>query len=156
MTRRELARCLARLCRATDGAKDWPRPEKALYSDVPTADPDRMLIEAMVGWGDFAPTAPKFQPEEKATRATLADWMHRLGLPADASLKDSGTRPVTRAEAAQALWRALRLSKEWVPGAGTWLQPHNDQDGDGREDLEDPLPLDRNNDNIPDRLQSPI
>jgi hypothetical protein len=71
-------------------------------------------------------------------------------------LSDYGTRSLTRAEAAQHLWRALGLENEWTPAAGTWCQPGGDDDGDGRKDLDDPLPFDRDNNNVPDRLQPPV
>jgi hypothetical protein len=156
MTRRELARVLARLCRALPDTKDWPHHDKPVYADVPADDPDRISIEAMVTWGDFQPTATRFTPDGKATRATLAEWLKRLGLPVAKSLSDYGTRSLTRAEAAQHLWRALGLENEWTPAAGTWCQPGGDDDGDGRKDLDDPLPFDRDNNNVPDRLQPPV
>jgi len=155
MTRRELARVIARLCRALPGAKDWPQHARPVYADVPVDDPDRAFIEAMVSWGEFQPTAKQFSPDGKITRATFADWLKRLGLPVAKSLTDFGTRNLTRGEAAQHLWRALQLQGEWFPEGDRWLQPGGDDDGDGRKDIDDPLPLDRDNNNIPDRLQPP-
>ena len=156
MSRRELARVLARVCRALSLAKDWPRHEMPLYSDVPADDPDRAFIEAIVTWGDFQPTSPSFTPDGKATRAMLADWLKRLGLPVANTLQNYGTRPITRAETAQHIWRALQLEHEWLPTPGAWLRPGNDDDGDGRKDYDDPLPFDRDNNNIPDRLEPPV
>jgi hypothetical protein len=81
--------------------------------------------------------------------------MKRLDLPADSTLANYGTRALTRAEAAMHLWRALRLKAEAHPGSGEWLQPGGDHDGDGRKDLDDPLPFDRDNNGVPDALQPP-
>jgi hypothetical protein len=156
MTRRELARVLSRLCRALTEAKDWPQHDKPLYADVAADDPDRTFIEAMVTWGDFQPTAPRFTPDGKATRNTLAEWLKRLDLPVAKSLTDEGARHLTRAEAAQHLWRAIALEKEWTPKSGVWLQTNGDNDHDGRKDLDDPLPFDRDNNNMPDRLQPAV
>lgn len=156
VTRRELARVLVRLCRALPQAKDWPKNDKPLYEDVAADDPDRASIEAMIAWGEFQPTAPRFTPDALATRATLAEWLKRLGLPVANSLPNFGTLPLTRALAAQHLWRALRMAGEWTPAPSTWLQPTGDDDSDGRNDYDDPLPFDRDNNNVPDRLQPPM
>lgn len=153
MKRRELARVLARLCRALPEAKDWPRNEKPVYEDVATDNSDRAFIEAMISWGDFKPTAPRFNPDGDATRSTLAEWLKRLGLPVAKSLSDNGGLSLSRAEAAIHLWRALRQTGEWFPSAGQWLRADHDDDGDGRTDYDDPLPFDRDNDKVPDRLQ---
>ncbi len=153
MTRREVARLLARLCRALPEAKDWPSNDKPMFADVAANDPDRVFIESMIAWGDFQPTAPRFTPDAPATRATLSEWLKRLGLPVANTLADNGARSLTRAEAAVHLWRALHLRTEWFPAPGKWLQPGGDDDGDGRTDYDDPLPFDRDNNNVPDRLQ---
>ena len=153
VTRRELARALARLYRSLPEAKDWTHLESPLYKDVPLDDPDRALIEGMVTWGDFKPYAKAFNPDAVATRATLFEWLKRLGLPASKSLADNGTQPLICAEALEHLWRALRMKGEWFPPSGQWMKPHGDDDGDGRPDYEDPLPFDRDNNNVPDRLE---
>ncbi len=158
MSRRELARVLVRLCRALPEAPDWPRPARPLYRDVAADDPDRSAIEAMVSWGDFAPLAPSFNPDQPATWATLHAWLTRLRLPVTQGLVDAKDRaglPLARAEAALQLWRVLQLRGEWRPEPARWLQPGGDDDGDGRQDGDDPLPFDRDNNNIPDRLQPP-
>lgn len=156
MTRRELARILTRLCRVLPNAKDWPSLNKPLYSDVTAEDPDRTIIEAMIAWGDFQPTSPQFSPDAKATRATLSEWLKRLKMPVANTLANEGARPLTRAEAALHVWRALRSQSEWQPLPGQWLQAHGDYDGDGIPDYEDPLPFDRDNTNVPDRLKPPV
>ena len=154
--RRELAGLLARLCRLTPGAKDWELRAKPVYGDVPEQDQDRVFIESMVTWGDFSSLGARFNPEGDATRATLADWMKRLDLASDSTLANYGTRALTRAEAAMHLWRALRLKAEAHPESGAWLQHGGDHDGDGRKDLDDPLPFDRDNNGVPDALQPPV
>ena len=155
MSRRELARVVARLCRALPDAMDWSNNEKPVYPDVAIDDPDRIYIESMVGWGYFKLMAPRFTPEGIATRATLAEWLKRLGLPVSKSLADYGSSPLTRALAAQHLWRALQIKGEWFPASAKWLQPNHDDDRDGRQDYDDPLPFDHDNNNVPDRLQPP-
>lgn len=155
MSRRELARVLARTYRALPVTKDWPQLKEALYQDVPAADTDRVFIEALAEWGNAKPTESRFNPDGKATRANLADWLKRLGLPVANTLANNGTRPLSRAEAAEHLWRALQIHGEWMPPSLQWLKPGGDDDGDGRKDYQDPLPFDRDNDNIPDRLQAP-
>lgn len=155
LTRRELARLVSKLCRALPDAKEWPRHDKPVYEDVQTNDPDRAFIEAMVSWGEFQPLASRFTPDSKATRATLAEWLKRLNLPVSNTLPNNGTRTITRAEVAVHLWRALHLKGEWFPARETWLAPGSDHDEDTRLNEDDPLPFDRDNNNIPDRLEPP-
>jgi len=155
MSRRELARLLARACRAMPDARDWPRNQQPVYEDVTATDPDRALIEGLSAWGAFQPDGPRFTPEGKATRALLVDWMRSLGLSVANTLPNNGTRVLTRGEAARHVWRALRTQGEWFPPRGRWLEPGSDDDGDGIKDYDDPLPFDRENNNIPDRLQPP-
>ncbi len=155
ISRRELARVLARACRAMPNAKEWPLNAKPVYQDVTAAGSDRALIEALSAWGGFQPDGPRFTPEGKATRALLVDWMKSLGLSVANTLPNNGTRPLTRGEAAKHVWRALRTQGEWFPPRGQWLHPGSDEDGDGVEDYDDPLPFDRDNNNVPDHLQPP-
>ncbi|MES2737420.1 MAG: FAD-dependent oxidoreductase [Verrucomicrobiota bacterium] len=158
MTRGELAVVLARLHRATVLAKDWPKLSPVTqFTDVPVADPRRPFIEAMVTWGQFGPQQATFQPEGVATWGMLHRWLGCLGLPAAPGLRDADRQgfSLTRAEAAQQLWRSLTLAGEVMPADGTWLQPGGDDDGDGRQDDDDLLPFDRDNNRVPDRLQPP-
>jgi hypothetical protein len=155
MKRRELARLLARVQRALPGAKEWPTNEAPVFSDIPAADVDRPLVEALAAWGALQNPEPRFKPEEPATRVLLAHWLNALGLPVSKSISDNGSRALSRGEAAQHLWRALRLQGEWFPEGGRWFQTEGDDDGDGIADREDPLPFDRDNNNVPDRLQPP-
>ncbi|HEV7406111.1 MAG TPA: FAD-dependent oxidoreductase [Chthoniobacteraceae bacterium] len=158
VTRREVAGALARLCRALPEGKDWPAPAAAaLYGDVPAGDPDRPFIEAMIAWGDFGAQQATFKPDAPLDGATLRRWLTALHLPASPSLtaKGAAARPLNRAEFVDAAYRVLRDRGEWLPTDRTWLQPGGDADGDGRPDLDDALPFDRDNDNVPDRLQPP-
>ncbi|MEN3939957.1 FAD-dependent oxidoreductase [Prosthecobacter sp. SYSU 5D2] len=145
VTRRELACTLTRLHRATRQAKDWPELADAKFSDVPVNKPDRVFIEALISWGDFGPQKSSFDPDAEVTWSTLHGWLTALGLPASPGLLDKDRRdhPLTRAECAQHLWRALCLSEEWIPNASP------------AADSEDMLPFDQEDDNVPDRLQPP-
>jgi hypothetical protein len=154
-TRREAARIMARLCRTLAHANDWPTPSEPVFVDVSSDDPDRPFIEAIASWGITIPTDKRFLPDKPLSARDLAAWLKQLGLPTDRSLGDSNLPNLNRAELAQHLWRALNLSTEWAPPAGAWLSPNGDHDGDGRQDLDDPQPFDRENDNVPDRLQPP-
>jgi len=157
VTRRELAVALAKLCRALPGAKAWPDSKTPRFTDVPAADPDRAHIEAVMSWGDFGKPSPTFQPEGSVDMAVLHRWLTALGLPASPTLLASkySRVPLSRAECVDYLYRILLAKGEMLPAARTWLQPGSDEDGDGRKDHDDALPFDRDNNNLPDRLQSP-
>jgi hypothetical protein len=155
VTRRELAGAVARLCRSLPEAKDWPAIASPLYEDVRADDPDRPFIEAMVTWGSFSPLATKFTPDGTATSATLHEWLKRLGFTPPRSLLLNGKQPLTRAECVDFLYRTLQARGERLPEGNSWLRPGGDDDGDGRENHDDPLPFDRDNDNVPDRLEPP-
>ena len=139
MSRRELARLIARVYRSLPNAKDWPAHATPLYTDVKASDPDRAFIEAMVTWGSFAPLAEKFSPDGSASWSTLHAWLTRLELPVSHGLidgKDHDTAranlPLTRAEAVTHLWRALQLDGESQPSVSS---------------------IDINGNNIPDHLE---
>ncbi len=139
VSRRELACLVARVCRSLPGAQDWPRHSQPLYADVPAGDPGRPFIEAMVSWGDFAPLAGKFMPDEPAAWGTLHAWLSRLKLPASTGLADGKDHniersklPLNRAEVAMHLWRVIQITGEKFPA-----DAFNDHDGD----------------NVPDHLQ---
>ncbi len=140
LSRRELARLLARVCRSLEGAKDWPPTSRPIYQDVPAEDADRAFIEAMVTWGDFAPLATEFHPGKPANWGTLRDWLTRLGLPTSKGLADRGSQPLSRAEAAIQLWRVVQLGQEWMPEFSA-------------HDTTELLPFDDNANNVPDRLE---
>ncbi len=153
VTRRELARALVRLNRALPQAPQWPALGTLRFSDVAAKDVDRASIESLAAWGAINAKDAAFQPEGKADWGTLHNWLSALGLPASKALKTNAKYPLTRAECVQFLYKVLQLRGEWFPEDGKWLQPGGDHDGDGRDDYNDPLPFDRDNNNLPDRLQ---
>jgi hypothetical protein len=157
VTRREVAVSLARLCRSLGDSKDWPALDaKPRFPDLPQDDPDRALIEAFFGWGSFEGKWDKFQPDAKVTWGELNQWFRALGLPEFPSLGGGAAKhSLTRAECVDYLYRVLQRRGEWLSEGKLWLQSGGDEDGDGAGDLEDPLPFDRDNNNIPDRLQPP-
>lgn len=87
---------------------------------------------------------------EPATVASFAQQMKRLGWEVSSTEDATLTRGVLAIE----LWNAIGKLPE-----RTFDTPENvptdgaDTDGDGLDDLEDPLPLDRDNDSVPDRLE---
>jgi hypothetical protein len=156
VTRRELARLMARVCRSMPEAKDWPKlGEMPIYQDVSADDVDRAYIEAMITWGDFQPITTEFHPDGVANWNTLHAWLTRSGLPATKGLLEKGRaeRSLLRGEAAQFLWRAMTQHQgEWMPERGSWLKA--DGDGDGVKNLEDAMPFDADNNRVPDRLEA--
>ena len=75
---------------------------------------------------------------------------------ADKGLAKQKELPLTRGECVRFLWAALQQAGEWQPTAPGYLTPGHDSDGDGIPDLDDALPFDHNNKNLPDRLSSPL
>lgn len=115
VTRGELAGLVTRVCRSLKGAKEWPRTDNPTYQDVGADDPAQPFIETMVIWGDFAPLADKFRPDQPASWSTLHQWLTRLHLPVSNGLRDQPNLPLSRAEAAVQLWRVLQLGGETFP-----------------------------------------
>lgn len=154
MTRRELARVLARVVRAQSNVPQWPSIAAPRFTDVGQDDADRAAIEAICSWG-IVTTEKTFNPDQPADWNTLHRWLVSLKLPANPGLiaKEAANRPLTRADAVIQLWRTLRERGEWLMEDDSWLQADNDHDEDGRSDLDDPLPFDSNNNSIPDRLE---
>ncbi|MCP5554269.1 MAG: FAD-dependent oxidoreductase [Akkermansiaceae bacterium] len=158
VTRGELASALARLCRALPEAKDWPAAAgEPRFTDVSPTDPNRPYIEAMIAWGDFGPQRSTFQPNDPVPWSTLNRWLGALHLPTFPSLAHPrhASQPLNRAECVDYLHRVLLERGESLPDSGFWLVAGQDEDGDGRGNLDDPLPFDRDNNNVPDRLQAP-
>jgi len=162
MTRRELAGVLVRLVRALPDAPPWPDDRKEpLLADVPATAADRAVIEALARWGKLDLAEKRFAPDAPATWDTLRAWLVALQLPVTRTLtvRPPGPpltqRTLLRAECVDFVYRVLQQRGEFFPPERTWLQPNHDDDGDGRNDYDDPLPFDRDNDNVPDRLQPP-
>jgi len=152
VTHRELATTLTRARRLLAKAPEWHRPTAASFADVPTTAPDFVTIESLQAWGVKFAANDKFSSEKPADWKTLHAWMNDLGLNPSVGLKARGNLPLTRAELVQHVWLAIRGRIEDSPLPAEFLQPGHDADGDGREDREDPLPLDRNNNSLPDSL----
>lgn len=153
VTRRELARTLVRARRSLEGTPAFHRTEKPRFTDVGTDDPDRVAIETLYAWG-VQPDADRFRPEETADWNTLHAWMKALAMKPKEDLGRRTEQKVTRAEFAGAVWSAIQNQPEYFPKSDDYLKPDQDADGDGIPDLDDPLPFDRNNDGVPDRLDS--
>ena len=154
MTRRELARVLARVIRARAQSPEWNVASTPRFADVGQDDADRAAIESLCTWG-IVTTDKTFNPDHKADWATLYRWSVALKLSVNPGLfsNDVAQRQLTRADAVVQLWHALRQQGEWLNDDDSWLQPDNDHDEDGRKDLDDPLPFDGNNNGVPDRLE---
>lgn len=157
VTRREVAASLARLCRAIGGSQEWPDyPAKQRFSDLSREDPDCGLIEALFSWGAFEGTWTEFKPDAKMTWQELNQWFRALRLPEFPSLGGGAAKyTLTRSECVDYLYRVLQQRGEVLPKDNSWLTRGGDHDGDGIVDYEDPLPFDRDNDNVSDRLQAP-
>lgn len=159
VTRRELAGVVARAARSLETAKPYHRAAKSLFTDVAANDPDRVYIDSLQHWGALE-KSDRFRPDEPADEQTLATWMRALGWKVNPGLAASGagrggrrqSLPLWRWDLAVQLYAAIEELPEYFPNAPGYLTPGNDADGDGMPDLDDPLPLDRDNNNIPDRL----
>lgn len=154
MTRRELARVLARVIRARSNAPEWKVADAARFGDVGQGDADRAAIESLCAWG-LATTDKNFHPDDRTDWSTLYRWCTALKLKVNPGLfsKDVAQRALTRADAVVQLWHALQAQGEWLSEDDAWLQKEHDHDEDGRKDLDDPLPFDGNNNGVPDRLE---
>lgn len=153
VTRRELARALAKLHRSTALAKPWiPLKEAPRYGDVPAGDSDRPLIESLIAWGDFAAQQPTFHPDQPVDWGTLNRWALALDFQPSPVLSQRKSEPLNRAECVRFLWQMLRDAEAAKPLLQLFLKAGSDVDGDARPDLEDALPWDRDNDNLPDHL----
>lgn len=125
VTPAELVGALTRLGRALNARKEWNPP-----ADV--------AADAGVTWG------------------TLHSWLTAMQLPADKGLARQKALPLSRGECVRFLWAVLQQAGEWQPTvAPGYLTPGHDSDGDGIPDLDDALPFDHNNRNLPDRLNPP-
>jgi hypothetical protein len=110
------------------------------------------LRPSMTAPATGVPTEPADDGEKPATWQFLYDELERLALSPSRGLSAKGKLELTRAELVQHLWAALRDRAPKAEAPPKFLTPGNDADGDGTADLDDALPLDRDNDNLPDRL----
>jgi hypothetical protein len=111
------------------------------------------LGRALIEPKEWSPPADASTPG-LATWGTLDAWLTALGLPADKGLAKQKDQPLMRRECVRFLWAALQQAGEWQPGTPAYLTPSHDADGDGIADLDDALPFNHNNDNLPDRLRT--
>jgi len=153
LTRRELARLLVRVRRARPMPPEWPSFEAQQFTDVPREDPDRPAIQSLIAWGQFGPQPATFRPEAPVDWATLHRWLTALALPAPRGLVagGQGTLPLSRAEAARLCWKLIETASP--PAMPLFSSPESDADGDGLPDRDDPLPLDRNQNAVPDLFE---
>jgi|GEM_PF-588425 len=165
VTRREVARSVVRALLAAGEVADRKftrfeytedlKAARPVFSDVGGFDPDFAAIESLARWRLIARGDDDryFHPDQTADRQFLYGLLRALEVE-DLPDVDAEEKAVTRAELAMGLF-ALVGEKGLTPVAPTgFLTPGQDSDGDGREDLDDPLPLDRDNDNIPDRFDA--
>ncbi|TWU08747.1 FAD dependent oxidoreductase [Symmachiella macrocystis] len=156
VTRREMARTIARAALSTGQFTDFDystNTDRPAFSDVDIFDADYAAIESLQRWklitGD-----KKFHPEQPATWEFLRSLAGKLNWTVADSSTEPGT-PLTRAGLAQALWGAIQERPDGtLEATANYLQPGHDADKDGVEDLNDPLPFDRDNDGLPDRLDA--
>lgn len=104
VTRRELARTLARVSPVRPGAMPFSLPATPRFRDVPLDDPDREPIESLIARGEFGPQRETFQPEAQVDWGTLHRWLNALHLPASEGLRQQHGLPLTRAECVRHLW----------------------------------------------------
>jgi hypothetical protein len=117
-----------------------------------------ILLAAGPSQGAGAVSGPGSPQPDHADWRTLSQWLRALGWKASEGLerhdrrlgKDSPT--LVRSELALHLWNAIENLPEYFPDTSPYLVPGHDSDGDGIPDLDDSLPFDRDNDNLPDRI----
>lgn len=154
VTRRELARTLTRAVRSLEGTPEYHRADKVRFADVVADDPDHAAIESLHAWGVTLDDAARFRPDAAADRGTLHGWMKAVGLQPNEDLARQDDRPLKRSDLAHFVWLAIKDRPEYFPADSDYLKAGHDTDKDGMPDLDDPLPFDRDNDGIPDRIDT--
>jgi hypothetical protein len=161
VARRELAAAVVRAARSLEGAKPLHTSTgRPIFLDVGADDPDRVYIETLHAWG-LTGKADLYRPDDPADWPTLYHWAKALGWKPNEGLVVNNFRmdgsaehlkkpTMWRWDLAVHLWAAIKDLPEYFPPAGDYLSPGADQDGDGVADLDDPLPFDGNNNNLPD------
>ncbi len=156
VTRREMARAVARAVVSVERNRAYQFAQSS-FADVATNDPDFPYIESLVQWGALM-AGGNFNPDGAANWVELHGLLDKLGLQPSAGLlqgagRTQGTKwPLVRHELAYHLWAAIKALPERFPDTTNYLNPGHDADGDGLADRDDPLPFDRDNDNLPDLL----
>lgn len=160
VTRRELARSLARAVVGTRTGRDYKYVagnESPSFQDIPAFDSDRPYIESLARWGAIQ-SSGRFMPDEAADWFMLHDMLTKLNLKASPGLLGGASRnqgvklPLVRYELVNHLWAAIKDLPEQFTDETDYLKPGHDADGDGTSDLEDALPFDGDNDNLPDLI----
>ena len=85
--------------------------------------------------------------------AALFDGMQALSLAPSRALAAKKQLPLTRGELVQHIWLAIRDKQPMSPPLPHYLSGGHDTDGDGIADLDEALPLDRDNNSLPDGLE---
>jgi len=143
VTHAELAGALVRLVRATE-ERAWP--------ELTASTAQGAWTEVFAKWSQVEGSVVSDDP---VTWGMLDTWLKALKLPSFPALANSQSKKfvLNRAECVDFLDRVLRLRGEKFPAPRTWLEPEADEDGDGRGNLDDALPFDRDNNNVPDRFE---
>ncbi len=93
---------------------------------------------------------------QTVTWGELAHVLRRVGFEASRGLDAQAKKPLVRSELVRHVWHALERAVaehgERHSDTTGYLTPRHDADGDGLLDLVDPLPFDRDNDNLSDSL----
>lgn len=151
VTKREVARagCRAALLFGIKADFEYePDAAKSRFVDVPPDDPDYASIESLLRWSRLRPNS-NFQPDDAAELKHVLITLNVLDQDAADDLKNT-TRTVSRAEFAEKLWRCLARKTEHFETLPADMSL--DSDGDTLLDRDDPLPFDRDNDGLTDRL----
>jgi hypothetical protein len=157
VTRREFARVLARAVLSVKGERRYEFSGAASFADVPATDADFAYIESLARWGVIEKTGA-FMPDQTATWIDLHSALTRLAWPASSGLLEGPRRAkgtplsLARFELANVIWATIKGMPEREPELANFLASGHDADGDGIADLDDALPFDRDNDNLPDGL----
>jgi len=97
----------------------------------------------------IAASYPGVKFDEPATCEELRKWIQGESLPVD---NQPTVGPLSRAKLATMLFHAIKDQPRWHAPDEKYLVVGHDADGDGVADLDDPLPFDKDNDNVPDRI----
>ncbi len=154
VTRREVARAVARAVLSTgrfDRYESGKNGTGRSFKDVAPIDPDFAAIESLAQW-KLLPKSERFEPDRPAAVGLLRQLFEEFGGKVEKVAGDDAA-PLSKARLATLLWRAIATSpdKSFLTTA-EYLTARHDADGDGLPDLDDPLPLDRDNDSLPDQL----
>ena len=151
VTKREVARAVCRASLLFGFRKDFDYerdPTMTGYDDVPFSDPDYASIESLARWHSWRRDGD-FNPDDAASVRQIAVALDLLE--PTTPLNETGFKgALTRAEFAVELWQALDGKTEHFD-----LLPPDmsvDSDGDKLPNSDDPLPFDRDNDGLTDRL----